>query len=329
MCGSDSSSNERASRTDIGKWVPVVLVLSVISFLFCTYTEYHLRRLVESGDPAMVQRGYIEAGFFLPVVVLLLISYFRSIFTKPGSVPNTPEWSYDSVSDPEMLNLQEAKRTGERRHCKWCGTFKPDRCHHCRVCNTCVLKMDHHCPWIYNCVGFRNYKFFYLLVFYSVCSTQCITLTMPETVIYHWQQPENSSQFWLVVVANFIAGCLSLAWTAFLLFHTWLAIKAMSTIEFCEKQVRKTGESHSIYHQGFVRNMKAILGPYPILWLMPICRPKGDGLTFVEETSRLAVDLEAATRRRSQRRSLIKQYAATGHQETCLKDTEALKASGC
>ena len=24
------------------------------------------------------------------------------------------------------------------RHCKWCGKFKPDRCHHCRVCRSLV-----------------------------------------------------------------------------------------------------------------------------------------------------------------------------------------------
>ena len=48
-----------------------------------------------------------------------------------------------------------------RRWCHKCRCPKPGRVHHCSVCGRCVLKMDHHCPWMNNCVGHRNYRYFF------------------------------------------------------------------------------------------------------------------------------------------------------------------------
>lgn len=67
--------------------------------------------------------------------------------------------------------LQERKREGTRRVCKWCDKYKPDRAHHCRQCRQCILKMDHHCPWIYNCVGCVK----------MICVTRMLSVTLRET----------------------------------------------------------------------------------------------------------------------------------------------------
>merc|ERR1719282_2218216 len=93
-------------------------------------------------------------------------------------------WSGQGYAEADKLTpaVHEVKQSGARRFCKWCNTYKPDRCHHCRVCKSCILRMDHHCPWIANCVGFRNHKFFFLLVLYSLINCLFISFTMSESL---------------------------------------------------------------------------------------------------------------------------------------------------
>jgi len=75
-----------------------------------------------------------------------------SIYTEPGL-----------IDQKEVSKLKSNKKN----FCKKCKKYRPLRAHHCSTCKKCVMKLDHHCPWIFNCVGFRNQKIFFLFLFYA------------------------------------------------------------------------------------------------------------------------------------------------------------------
>ncbi|CAE7450419.1 ZDHHC2 [Symbiodinium natans] len=307
-----AASPKRGRFDEKLKFLPVAYVVVAMLLLAGIYLHYHISPLLshtaghlQMPDAAAAGeiRGLIQLSAFVPITVLLVISYVRSILTHPGEIPDDPKWEYMPRDKPVALplSLQETKKSGERRHCKWCGKYKPDRCHHCRVCRTCILKMDHHCPWIYNCVGCFNYKFFILLLFYSALDCHLIAWSMSESVLrcVNIEQTPFKEMF-VILFGECLALILSLLVTAFLTMHLWLIAKGLTTIEFCEKSLPKDGQlaersMTSVYDVGVSGNFYAVLGSSVLLWLLPVGMPEGDGITFVCDETCLTKDIETTS----------------------------------
>merc|ERR1719191_358219 len=239
-------------------------------------------------NSGMRQRAIVECVAFHYITLMLVICYVKSILVHPGEIPDKDAdafWEYipqdgRATSGIDGPNVHESKRSGERRYCKWCGKYKPDRCHHCRVCRTCILKMDHHCPWIYNCVGFRNHKYFFLLLLYAVIACNLVAFTMFESVQRSVDANAPFLSMFALLFGETLSSFLAILVTCFFGFHIWLMMKAMTTIEFCEKSMKQSGYDGSAYDQGAWQNFVAVLGTNPLLWFLPLGPPDGDGLTF-------------------------------------------------
>jgi len=295
------------------KFVPIAFVTFTICTLYTIFVICNLMPGLRSGNNRTLE--ILKASVFHLLTALLVLCYIRSIMTHPGEIPdNDPQWEFipsDSrvpmqkqlaTMEAIAMNLQETKRSGNRRNCKWCNKFKPDRAHHCRICRTCILKMDHHCPWIYNCVGFRNHKYFFLLLFYSVADLWLIVANLTMSVRLCVAEPDTPLVIMFLTLFGWtLASFLGILATLFWCFHVWLAAKAMTTVEFCEKHLpkKKAGDKsasfdNSVYNLGLCGNFKATLGDNPFCILLPLCPPSGAGLDFVSADMRLTMDLEAS-----------------------------------
>mmetsp|Transcript_53537 Transcript_53537/g.120692 ORF Transcript_53537/g.120692 Transcript_53537/m.120692 type:complete len:389 (-) Transcript_53537:52-1218(-) len=281
------------------KLLPVIFVIAIIAGLYTIYTVFHCIPLLRDRERHL--HGVALIAVFNVITGFLIICYTLCVFVHPGTIPDKEEdasWEYvpqDSRAALELgvPSLQETKRSGDRRHCKWCAKYKPDRCHHCRVCRVCVLKMDHHCPWIYNCVGFRNHKYFFLLLFYAAIDCHLIAWTMIASVKKSVDSGTPFTTMFLLLFGETLAGFLGALVTVFFTFHLWLAFKAMTTIEFCEKSMKRIGYASSAYDRTFFGNLKSVLGDNVLLWLLPVSPPSGDGLHFMGEDTLLPRDAEA------------------------------------
>jgi DHHC palmitoyltransferase len=154
--------------------------------------------------------------------------------------------------------------TFAQKRCKRCNDIKPARTHHCSVCDKCVFMMDHHCPWINNCVGHENLRYFLLFVFYLWIAL-CYMLITFAAIRHHHVFKEQNELFTFLVVLD---GVISLIMFAFTFWNWYLAFIGYSTIEFWTSTMQEEYTNKVKFEFGFKTisdNLYRTFGTYKIL----------------------------------------------------------------
>ncbi|KAI0342150.1 zf-DHHC-domain-containing protein [Trametopsis cervina] len=124
----------------------------------------------------------------------------------------------------------------DRRYCHKEGFLKPLRAHHCRACGTCILKYDHHCPWIGQCVGARNHKYFVHFLQWAAAFWMWTFATLVPGVVHE----DHVDAQCIVIIAS--SAFFTLFTVVLLLKHIRLLILNQSTVEAMQAQEMKDRE---------------------------------------------------------------------------------------
>uniref|UniRef100_A0A6B2LC21 Palmitoyltransferase n=1 Tax=Arcella intermedia TaxID=1963864 RepID=A0A6B2LC21_9EUKA len=137
-------------------WISsLTLILTGILFLTIICPKLYHSSVLGSGW----KEGFIVV--FLYIWLYSVVTHFIVAYTDPGIIPRQEPPPY-KLPNQKKLNVQ-----GETILIRWCPTcniYRPPRAVHCGICDNCVARFDHHCPYVGNCIGQRNYRYFLLFI---------------------------------------------------------------------------------------------------------------------------------------------------------------------
>jgi palmitoyltransferase len=268
---------------------PILIVLACSLIFLCTYTFFAF----------VVPFHRLQNGLTGPGEILLsvtgvfflcntLFNYYMCVVVDAG----TPPLKEDAMEDGrsalgnrlsgyrDTTGAASDDSSDDDNHsakvCSKCSRIRSARTHHCSICNSCVVKMDHHCPWIYNCVGDGNYKFFYLFLLHLTLVDVFYVASAASPAKYALGEAEEvlpmAGKSWVILTVT-LAVTMGVAVLGFLVFHTYLILTNSTTIEFLQSR-GGGGQKHrsrgrfrrNPYDLGRSRNWQAVFGENSSFW---------------------------------------------------------------
>ncbi|XP_040135893.1 palmitoyltransferase ZDHHC7 isoform X2 [Ictidomys tridecemlineatus] len=139
------------------------------------------------------------------------------------------------------------------------------------ICKRCIRKMDHHCPWVNNCVGEKNQRFFVLFTMYialsSVHALILCGLQFISCVRGQWTECSGFSPPVTVALVTFLCleGLLFFTFTA-VMFGTQIHSICNDETEIERLKSEKPTWERRLRWEG----MKSVFGgPPSLLWMNP------------------------------------------------------------
>ncbi|KAM9101875.1 probable palmitoyltransferase ZDHHC8 isoform X1 [Sarcophilus harrisii] len=207
------------------KYIPVSTAAALLvgaSTLFFVFTCPWLTRAISPAVP-------IYNGI---VFLFVLANFSMATFMDPGVFPRADE-DEDKEDDFRAPLYKNVEIKGIQVRMKWCGTchfYRPPRCSHCSVCDNCVEDFDHHCPWVNNCIGRRNYRYFFLFLL-SLSAHMVGVFAFGMVFVLHHPDQLGAAHTAITMAVMCVAGLFFIPVIGLTGFHIVLVARGRTTNE--------------------------------------------------------------------------------------------------
>ncbi|KAI3926898.1 hypothetical protein MKX01_032813 [Papaver californicum] len=255
---------------DAGSLFLTILLIGGPAITFCI----QCMSKIEEHDRIL---GYPVFIVGATITILDLVFLFLTSGRDPGIVPRNlqPPESEDSfhmnthsmewvngrspqLRLPRTKDIRINSHSIKVKYCDTCLLYRPPRASHCSICNNCVQRFDHHCPWVGQCIGLRNYRFFFMFI--SSSTFLCIYV-----FVFSWinvLEQKRKDTLWRamskeVLSVVLIVYCFIAVWFVggLTVFHFYLICTNQTTYENFRYRYDK---KESPYNKGLPRNFREL-----------------------------------------------------------------------
>ena len=83
--------------------------------------------------------------------------------------------------------------------------MKPARTRHCSVCDRCVFNYEHHCPFVNNCIGLENHRYYLLFLIYNIVAQAHMLVSIVAIKSNHVFE-QNKSLLYTIAGIDVVVG---------------------------------------------------------------------------------------------------------------------------